>query len=201
MRWPTTRTSRSRPTSTSSRRSRGGSPSSTPRCSTRPSRRNPGAVITEYAWTAQPTRSLAATAPVRSVPTGDPEDADMMTLGADIIGGPIQQGGYVRGPACTRVRQDGHEGRPAVPAGQAGRRRPRGVESQGHRVRRVRPPRPGRTTSERALRDPLLVDRPYEVPAHPIRGVWGGPPGGAQPGDRARARRRSPARQAAARGA
>jgi hypothetical protein len=57
---------------------------------------NPGAVVTEYAWTALPTTQRGGRgAKCDPCPPVIPEDADMITLGGDIIGGPIRQGGYV----------------------------------------------------------------------------------------------------------
>ncbi len=56
----------------------------------------PGAVVTEYAWTAMPTPQGGGFGPkCDPCPPVIPEDADMMKLGADIIGGQIQRGGYV----------------------------------------------------------------------------------------------------------
>ena len=49
----------------------------------------PGAVVTEYAWTTQPSAKCDPCPP--QVPT----DADAVMLGGDIIGGRIQQGYYV----------------------------------------------------------------------------------------------------------
>ncbi|MDQ3297990.1 MAG: DUF2330 domain-containing protein, partial [Myxococcota bacterium] len=51
---------------------------------------NPGAVVTEYAWTAAP--QLGKCDPC---PPEIPQDADMMTLGGDIVGGRLAQGHYV----------------------------------------------------------------------------------------------------------
>jgi len=50
---------------------------------------NPGAVVTEYAWTAQPQLKCDP------CPDQVPADADVMTLGGDIIGGTITTGNYV----------------------------------------------------------------------------------------------------------
>jgi hypothetical protein len=63
---------------------------------------NPGAVVTEYAWTAQPTPQ-EAWGTMNGIkcdpcPPVIPEDADMLTLGADVLGsnaGQLRQGGYV----------------------------------------------------------------------------------------------------------
>ena len=58
--------------------------------------RNPGAVVTEYAWTAQPPLYPGAQSyHCDPCPPVEVDDADMMTLGADIIGGKIQKGGFV----------------------------------------------------------------------------------------------------------
>src|SRR5262245_25537277 len=50
---------------------------------------NPGAVVTEYAWTAMPQLKCDP------CPDQTPNDADMMTLGGDIVGGRIATGNYV----------------------------------------------------------------------------------------------------------
>jgi len=50
---------------------------------------NPGAVVTEYAWTAMPQQMCDP------CPDQVPNDADMMTLGGDIVGGKIATGNYV----------------------------------------------------------------------------------------------------------
>ncbi len=63
--------------------------------------KNPGAVITEYAWTARATqrggRGGAGPLGVKCdpCPTVIPNDSDMIALGADVIGGPMQRGAYV----------------------------------------------------------------------------------------------------------
>jgi hypothetical protein len=50
---------------------------------------NPGAVITEYAWTTNPSLKCDP------CPPEVPNDADAMTIGGDVIGGRIAQGHYV----------------------------------------------------------------------------------------------------------
>ncbi|MBA2541078.1 MAG: DUF2330 domain-containing protein [Deltaproteobacteria bacterium] len=50
---------------------------------------NPGAVVTEYAWTTNPSLKCDP------CPPQVPADADAMTLGGDVIGGRIAQGHYV----------------------------------------------------------------------------------------------------------
>jgi len=50
---------------------------------------NPGAVVTEYAWTAQPQLKCDP------CPDQVPADGDVMTLGGDVVGGTITTGNYV----------------------------------------------------------------------------------------------------------
>jgi hypothetical protein len=68
--------------------------------------KHPGAVVTEYAWTARAMpRQIRGGGGGRMpgpvgikcdpCPTEIPLDSDMMALGADVIGGPIQKGAYV----------------------------------------------------------------------------------------------------------
>jgi hypothetical protein len=58
---------------------------------------NPGAVVTEYAWTAygQAVQQGIYGVTCDPCPTVIPIDGDMMQLGGDVIGGPITQGNYV----------------------------------------------------------------------------------------------------------
>ncbi|MDB4962940.1 MAG: hypothetical protein JWP01_2939 [Myxococcales bacterium] len=84
--------------------------------------RNPGAVVTEYAWTAtggrqqvmQPGRPGRPGRPMMIAgggmkcdpcPEVIPDDADMITLGGDIIGGPINRGNYVLTRLHARYRK------------------------------------------------------------------------------------------------
>ena len=59
--------------------------------------KNPGAVVTEYAWQAfgQAVQQGVYGVTCDPCPSVIPIDGDMMQLGADIIGGPITQGNYV----------------------------------------------------------------------------------------------------------
>jgi hypothetical protein len=58
--------------------------------------RNPGAVVTEYAWTATaPLYPGGQSYHCDPCPPVEVDDQDMMTLGADIVGGTIQKGGFV----------------------------------------------------------------------------------------------------------
>ncbi|CAN5814658.1 hypothetical protein BH11MYX3_BH11MYX3_10340 [soil metagenome] len=56
---------------------------------------NPGAVITEYAWQSHPSPMYNNSYHCDPCPPVIPNDDDMISLGADLIGGTIQQGGYV----------------------------------------------------------------------------------------------------------
>jgi hypothetical protein len=56
---------------------------------------NPGAVVTEYAWQSHPTPVYDQSYHCDPCPPVIPEDKDMLLLGADLIPGTIQQGGYV----------------------------------------------------------------------------------------------------------
>ena len=63
---------------------------------------NPGAVITEYAWTARSTpggRGGRGRGPLGvkcdPCPPNIPQDSDMLLLGADVVGGQMQKGAYV----------------------------------------------------------------------------------------------------------
>jgi len=57
--------------------------------------KNPGAVVTEYAWTSQPKPQGVYGVDCDPCPPEPPIDGDMMLLGADVIGGQIVNGGYV----------------------------------------------------------------------------------------------------------
>jgi hypothetical protein len=58
--------------------------------------KNPGAVVTEYAWTATPPLYPGGQSyHCDPCPPVEVDDQDMMTLGADLIGGKIQKGGFV----------------------------------------------------------------------------------------------------------
>ena len=73
-----------------------------------------------------------------------------MTLGGDVVGG-ADRARQLRADAPARaLRQERHEGRPAVPRGEAGHRRPRAVDEGGPRVRRDAVG--SRTSSRRATR-------------------------------------------------
>jgi hypothetical protein len=57
--------------------------------------KNPGAVVTEYAWTSQPKPQGRYGIDCDPCPPEPPIDGDMMAVGADVIGGPMVNGGFV----------------------------------------------------------------------------------------------------------
>jgi len=57
--------------------------------------KNPGAVVTEYAWTSHVKPVGVYGVDCDPCPPEPPVDGDMVTLGADVIGGPIVNGGFV----------------------------------------------------------------------------------------------------------
>ena len=130
---------------------------------------NPGAVVTEYAWTAVPNYHCDPCT------DADITNPDLMTLGADVIGGRIAARQLRADAAPRALRQERHEGRSAVPRGQAGDRRPRAVEPS--RASSTARSRRRRTTSRRATRSATGGPAPIKC-KNPQRGVWGGPPDG-----------------------
>jgi hypothetical protein len=56
---------------------------------------NPGAVVTEYAWQSHVKPQGVYGVDCDPCPPEPPIDGDMVTLGADVIGGPIVNGGFV----------------------------------------------------------------------------------------------------------
>ena len=67
---------------------------------------NPGSVVTEYAWQSHPTPVYDQSYHCDPCPPVIPEDKDMITLGGDVIGGPITQGGYVLTRLHARYGKD-----------------------------------------------------------------------------------------------
>jgi hypothetical protein len=57
--------------------------------------KNPGAVVTEYAWTSRVKPQGVYGVDCDPCPPEPPIDGDMMQVGADVIGGPMVNGGYV----------------------------------------------------------------------------------------------------------
>jgi hypothetical protein len=129
---------------------------------------NPGAVVTEYAWTAQPQLKCDP------CPDQVPADADMMTLGGDIIGGQVTTGNYV----LTRLHA----------------RYGRGEMKDDLRFREAKPITGGREvwaqggiehgaipSAQNFFQARYAVRYWWTGPIkcqNPQRGIWGGPPDG-----------------------
>ena len=118
--------------------------------------KNPGAVVTEYAW--QATGCDPCPGPLL-------QPNELATLGGDVLGGtkdkPAPLGQVLRhgaDPAACALRQ-GHHQRPRVQAGAADRRRPR--VRDGRRDRQARGGRAAGLAEQLPgpLRDPPRVDR------------------------------------------
>jgi hypothetical protein len=137
--------------------------------------RNPGAVVTEYAWTAHETPQFAnGSGKCDPCPPEVPLDADMMQLGADVIGGRLQRGNYVLTRLHARYgkadMKDDLRFREATPI-VGGRETPsQGKLEQGSSSGPV-----NYFQARYAIRNwwtgPINCQ-------HPTRGVWGGPPNG-----------------------
>jgi MYXO-CTERM domain-containing protein len=138
---------------------------------------NPGAVVTEYAWTAFP-QSMKCD----PCPPGDmlATDADMMALGGDIVGGSIAQGGFVLTRLHARYRkgdvQDDLIFRTAGPI--LGGREFRNAKNQLEYGSIPAPNAQNFFQARYAIRHwwtgPMTCKNPR-------RGIWGGPPDGRQP--------------------
>ncbi|MEJ7603059.1 MAG: DUF2330 domain-containing protein, partial [Kofleriaceae bacterium] len=129
---------------------------------------NPRAVVTEYAWTAQPQLKCDP------CPPQIPADADVMSLGGDIIGGRITQGHYV----LTRLHA----------------RYGKGDMKDDLRFREAKPITGGRevyskqgieygatSSSQNFFQARYAIRYWWTGPIrcqNPRRGVWGGPPDG-----------------------
>ncbi|MGE5182007.1 MAG: DUF2330 domain-containing protein [Acidobacteriota bacterium] len=136
---------------------------------------NPGAIVTEYAWQAHaPLYPGGQSYHCDPCPPVEVNDQDMMTLGADIIGGRIQKGEFV----LTRLHA----------------RYSKGAMKDDLRFRQAKPITGGRevwsngqlehgamSAAENAFQARYAIRHPWTGPAkcaHPRWGVWGGPPSG-----------------------
>ncbi len=134
---------------------------------------NPRSVVTEYAWTAMPS-------PYGNGPKCDPcppvipEDKDMITLGGDVIGGTIRQGGFVLTRLHTRYGKNDIKDdlmfREAKPV------------TGGREIRTRKGLEYGATPSAQNFFQARYSIRHWWTGPircqNPRRGVWGGPPDG-----------------------
>ncbi|MDX2087350.1 MAG: DUF2330 domain-containing protein [Kofleriaceae bacterium] len=131
--------------------------------------KNPGAVVTEYAWTAQPSLKCDP------CPPEPPRDADVLTLGGDIVGGRMAQGHYVLTRLHARYgkndMKDDLRFREAQPI-TGGREVWNGNKGLEY----------GATTSaQNFFQARYAIRHAWTGPItckNPQRGVWGGPPNG-----------------------
>jgi hypothetical protein len=131
---------------------------------------NPGAVVTEYAWTTNPS------AKCDPCPPQVPADADATTLGGDVIGGRLAQGHYVLTRLHARYgKQDMKDDlRFKVAAGITGGREIRtgtGQELEHGAIASSQNFFQGRYAIRHWWTGPITCQNPR-------RGMWGGPPDG-----------------------
>jgi len=126
--------------------------------------RNPGAVVTEYAWAAETCDPCPG-------PTLD--GSDLLTLGADVLGGPA--GDFVLTRLHARYGKDGAPNdlvfRAAAPI--VGGREQR--DEAGKLEQRARPDSTNNFQGRYVIRHAWTG---AVACANPRRGIWGGPPGG-----------------------
>ncbi|HEY4057366.1 MAG TPA: DUF2330 domain-containing protein [Kofleriaceae bacterium] len=129
---------------------------------------NPGAVITEYAWDAQPYAMCDPCPP--EIPT----DADAMTLGGDVVGGKIAQGSYtltrLHARYSAKEMKDDLRFREAKPI-QGGRENWSGKGLEYGASPSSTNNFQGRYAVRHWWTGPIAC-------ANPQRGIWGGPPDG-----------------------
>jgi len=131
---------------------------------------NPGAVVTEYAWTAVPNYHCDPCT------NADITNPDLLTLGGDIVGGQIAAGNFV----LTRLHARYGTGdmkddlvfkdAPAVTGG-------REIWNAGKLEHGATPSAQNYFQARYAIRHPWTGPMAC---SHPRRGIWGGPPGGGQ---------------------
>jgi hypothetical protein len=131
---------------------------------------NPGAVVTEYAWTAVPQYHCDP------CPELDVTQADVMTLGGDVVGGQLAAGTFVltrlHARYGARDMKDDLRFRAAKPitGGREEWTRPGQLEHGA------------RPSDQNYFQARYAVRHAWTGPvacAHPQRGIWGGPPDGA----------------------
>ncbi len=130
---------------------------------------NPGAVITEYAWAASPNTGMCDPCPPEP-----PRDADMTTLGGDVIGGKIAEGYYTLTRLHARYGKGDmkddlrfREGKPITGG--------REVWSKQGLEYGAQPAAENNFQARYAIR--YWWTGPIKC-ANPQRGIWGGPPDG-----------------------
>ena len=137
---------------------------------------NPGSVVTEYAWQSRPTEVFDNSVKCDPCPPIIPEDKDMITLGGDVIGGPITKGGYVLTRLHARYGKDDMKDdlrfREAAPVSGGNE-----VWSRQGLQYGANPAAENRFQGRYAIR--YWWTGPIKC-KNPTRGVWGGPPNGAQ---------------------
>ncbi|HVK86398.1 MAG TPA: DUF2330 domain-containing protein [Kofleriaceae bacterium] len=130
--------------------------------------KNPGAVVTEYAWEAQP---MAKCDPC---PPQVPQDADMLTLGGDVIGGRLAQGYY------TLTRLHARYGKGDMKDDL--RFKEAGAITGGREHWQGKGLEYGATTStQNFFQARYAIRHRWTGPIackNPQRGIWGGPPNG-----------------------
>jgi hypothetical protein len=136
--------------------------------------KNPGAVITEYAWTSQPKMQGIYGVDCDPCPPEPPIDGDMMTVGADVIGGPIVNGGFVLTRLHARYGKGDmkddlrfREGKPITGGREVWSKQ--GLEYGAQ---------PG---AQNYFQGRYAIRHWWTGPvkcANPRRGIWGGPPDG-----------------------
>ena len=137
---------------------------------------NPGSVVTEYAWQSHPREVYDNSYHCDPCPPIIPEDKDMITLGGDVIGGPITKGGYVLTRLHARYgkndMKDDLRFREAKPV------------SGGREVWSKQGLQYGANPAgENSFQGRYAIRYWWTGPIkckNPTRGVWGGPPNGGQ---------------------
>ncbi len=136
--------------------------------------RNPGAVVTEYAWGA------GSCDPCPGPTLGT---ADLLTLGADVIGGPPPSPGFMRGTGFVLTRLHYRYGRGGLDEDLVFREAEpivggRELRDADGALEHGATPAPMNNFQGR-----YAIRHPWEGPIEceqPVRGRWGGPPGGGQ---------------------
>jgi hypothetical protein len=139
---------------------------------------NPGAVITEYAWTSHVKPVGVYGVDCDPCPPEPPIDGDMVTLGADVIGGPIVNGGFV----LTRLHA--RYGR-ADMKDDLRFREGKGIVGGREQWSKQGLEYGAQPSPENYFQARYAVRHWWTGPikcANPQRGIWGGPPDGAYQG-------------------